>query len=68
MQIRCHHCGARIPVSEFARMIGKIGKGAAKRRNVDYSALARKAHESRARNKAKKSAADKRIVLDSPNG
>lgn len=68
MQIMCHHCGAKIPVAAFARMIGKIGKGAAKRRNVDYSALARKSHESRATNKAKKSASDKRIVIDSQNG
>jgi len=53
MQIRCHHCGRKIPVSEFARQIGKIGKGASKRRNVDYSALARKSHAARARNKQK---------------
>lgn len=65
MQIRCHHCGRKIPVSEFARQIGKIGKGAAKRRNIDYAALARKSHESRARNQAKKSSDGKRISLDS---
>ena len=68
MRIKCHHCGAKIPVAAFARMIGKIGKGSAKRRAVDYSALARKSHEARERNKEKKSAADKRIVLDSKNG
>ena len=68
MQIRCHHCGAKIPVAAFARMIGKIGKGAANRRAVDYAALARKSHESRARNKAKKSSDDNRIVIDSQNG
>lgn len=35
-------------------LLGKSGRGAAKRRDVDYSALARKAHATRARNKAAK--------------
>jgi len=33
-------------------LLGKSGRGKSKRRDVDYSALARKAHAARARNTA----------------
>jgi len=54
----CPHCGKPIAeadlISAWAAIIGAKGRGAAKRRDVDYSALARKAHAARARNKAAK--------------
>ena len=52
----CTNCGKTIdvPQSEISRELGRAGRGKAKRRNVDYAALARNAHKARARNKAEK--------------
>lgn len=47
----CPHCGRPIKASALASALGAAGRGSAKRRPVDYAALARKAHEARARNK-----------------
>jgi len=41
-------------IQKAASAMGRLGTGASKRRAVDYSALARKAHEKRATNKEKK--------------
>jgi len=50
MNFRCPHCKTRIDVSAVMAEAGRQGgkaKGASKRRDVDYSALARLSHESR---------------------
>ena len=50
-------CGRYIDVASIMSELGRIGgskKGATKKRNVDYSALARLSHESRRINKGAK--------------
>lgn len=37
-------------VSQAASLLGKIGRGESKRRDVDYAALARLSHKARRRN------------------
>ena len=54
---RCGHACAVIAAKEAAQALGSLGGkagGAAKRRDVDYAALARLSHQKRRDNKAGK--------------
>lgn len=55
--LACPHCGHPIAPRTIAAAMGAAGRGASKRRNVDYSALARASHATRAANKEKSAGA-----------
>lgn len=55
-EIKNESAGNAALIRAAMSLLGKAGRGKSKRRDVDYSALARKAHASRARNKTAPSA------------